>query len=421
MKAGWKKAVAVIAAATICAAACSSGGSKSSGGSNGSATSAGHTTRGVTATSIDVGVLAVLSTPLALTGFDTGVKAAFAPVNAAGGIDGRRINVTAIADDGANASTDLAAAQKLVLQDKVFAIAFATQSLASATFLEQQHVPTVGWDISPQGCYQSYIFGIDGCLVPSQNVQFGLGSPKIIKQLLPAGAPQTVAVTLDDTVAGRAAAKQCTQPFTDEGFKVVASPSIPTAGVSDYSPYAQQIMTADGGKPPSAVFECSSAGSIIGIAGALQSAGYKGLQMNGVLYDPRLLLSKQLAASLNDTYVENLWDPYQATTPAIEQMVTNLKAEDPNVLLGLAAQAGYWTGELLVAMLQKAGPNLTAESLVNAVNGGFSWGVAGGICPESFPAAHASGSAGAGAVELTNDHYTLAIPVKCDWGSVPEK
>lgn len=421
MNPGWRRTAALLAAATVLAAACSSGSKSSSGSSSSSGTSTGNTTRGVTATSVDVGVLAVFSTPLALTGFDTGVKARLARTNAAGGVNGRKINVTAVADDAANASTDLAAAQKLVLQDKVFAIAFATQSLASADFLQQQHVPTVGWNISPQGCYKDYVFGIDGCLVPTQNVKFGLGSPKIMKQLLPAGAPLTVAVTLDDTVAGRAAAKQCTQPFSDLGWKVVASPALPISGISDFSPYAQQVMTADGGKAPSAVFECTSAGSIIGIAGALKSAGFKGIQMNGVLYDPRLLIAKQLAASLDRTYVENLWDPYEANTPAIQQMVTDLKAQDPKVTLGLAAQAGYWSADLLVAMLQKAGPNLTAESLANAVNGGMQWGVTGGICPESFPAAHSGGSAGAGAVELVNDQYKAVVPVNCDWGLVAEK
>ncbi len=410
---GWLAAVG----ATIALVAGGCGSSSTSSGGSSGATSSGSTTRGISATSINIGVITVLSTPLALTGFDTGVKAAFARANTTGGVDGRKLMVTDVIDDGANAAQDLAGAQKLVEQDKVFGVVQGTQSLASAPFLQQQHVPTTGWDISPQGCYRSYIFGITGCGVPTVKPLNNTGSAQALEQVLPPGVSKTVAVSLDDTVAGRAAAKQCAQAFTDLGYTVTATATIPTSGVSDYGPYASELMA----RAPSIVFECNSAGTIIGLEGALKAAGYKGIQANGILYDPRLLLSKQLAATLEGMYYVVEWGLFESNTAAVNQMISDLKGQSPKVVLNLASSAGYWSGTEMVQLLRHAGSKLTAEHVANAGNAGWTFSVPGGVCPVTFPAGHDNPVGVLGLAQLRDSTFHVAVPLACDAKLVPIK
>jgi len=71
--------------------------------------------QGVTATSIKVGNTAATSGPYAVVGvpFNEGLKAVFAEVNAAGGIDGRLIEFITY-DDTFNAATGLAYTETLI-------------------------------------------------------------------------------------------------------------------------------------------------------------------------------------------------------------------------------------------------------------------------------------------------------------------
>src|SRR5579862_3079372 len=125
---------------------------------------------GVTNSSITVGSIAnvtgILSSDFAP--ITAGVKAYFDTVNAAGGVDGRKLELPAgdQKDDQGNPTTDVTVAQQLVEQDHVFAVVgVGTPFFGSAKYLAQQGVPTFGyqvsadWDDGPSlfGTYGSYL------------------------------------------------------------------------------------------------------------------------------------------------------------------------------------------------------------------------------------------------------------------------
>lgn len=411
-----------MAAAALVLAACSSTTTTGGPGTNQVPVgdTSGSTTRGISSGSINVGVLAVLSGSLALTGVDVGARARFDRENHNGGVYGRQLHIVDVQDDAADAQKDLAAAQKLVLQDQVFAIVEGTNFL-SGQYLNSQKVPVYGWNVTPNGCNQAYDFGITGCNVPINPTEFGTGDAQQFAQVLGGAAGKTVAVPIDDDPSARAAKDQCTQSFTDVGFRLVGTPLIPITGVTDYTPYVQQILTADNGKPPDLVFSCTSVGSTLGLTSALTAAGYKGAQGNGIIYDPRLLLSKQLVQSLNHVYAVVQWQPFEANTPPMQQMTADVHAIAPNQLMTLAVASGYWAADMMIDMLKKVGPDPTAEKIARLGNSGYTFGVTGGLCPVSFPKNHFIGGSGSALVRIENGRYVVAAPLQCGFPFVPKK
>jgi ABC-type branched-subunit amino acid transport system substrate-binding protein len=123
----------------------------------------------VSRTTVDVGALVDQSGPDAAADAPAigGVRAYLAMVDAAGGVDGRRVVLSAVADDGGTAAGDVAAARRLVDTDHVFAVVgVATESFAGASVLASSGTPTFGEVTGPQWRGQPDLFGTQGS-VPS--------------------------------------------------------------------------------------------------------------------------------------------------------------------------------------------------------------------------------------------------------------
>ncbi|HZD65987.1 MAG TPA: ABC transporter substrate-binding protein, partial [Acidimicrobiales bacterium] len=117
MRWGWARAAAVGLALSVVAASCGNAPPGQFAGSQGSAP-------GVTPTSIRVGGLASVTGPLGGqfgAAFD-GAQAYFDMVNAAGGVDGRKIQMAARLDDQTDPSTDVSQARALLERYHVFAV-----------------------------------------------------------------------------------------------------------------------------------------------------------------------------------------------------------------------------------------------------------------------------------------------------------
>jgi ABC-type branched-subunit amino acid transport system substrate-binding protein len=113
----------VAAGALVVLGAVACGGSSSGGTKPAAGTTAKGDTTGVTATTIAIGSTQPLTGPAApgYSEIAPAAKAYFDYVNSQGGINGRKINYTFV-DDGYNPTQTVTQTQKLILQDKVFAI-----------------------------------------------------------------------------------------------------------------------------------------------------------------------------------------------------------------------------------------------------------------------------------------------------------
>lgn len=387
-----------------------------SGGDNGSAE-----VRGVTDTEITIAGLGPLTSQQGgYPGVDTGAKARFERANREGGIAGRKIKFIGFEDDGEDPSKNLDLARQLVQQDNVFAVSPAVgQSWLPPTtdFLQQNEVPFVGWGVMPGFCGNSFGFGFDGCSVNPDPKVANTGMTQGIVELEGLGEGSTVAVQSFDNEAGRASKIQVEATLKAAGIDVVYSDAkIPTTDVADFTPFVQKIMTSADGDAPDAVLMMTQFTNSIGLTGALKAAGYEGATMNYVTYTPELLDSKQVADSLDGTYVLAKLLPQEFGGTAIEQMKEDLKAIGEDEEIGTFTSVGYWSADVTIQMLEKVGRDLTPETFDEVINGGFIYEPQGepfGIGPVEFPRDHDQAMPCGAILQVEGTEYVPVVPLTC--------
>jgi branched-chain amino acid transport system substrate-binding protein len=117
--------------------------------------------QGVTDTEIVIGDILPLTGPPALLGVahNLGVKAAVAEVNAAGGINGRKIRLIS-EDDGYVPSRTVQGVRKLITSDKIFAftsISGTAQAEAAMPIIKQSGIPAMAPITTYEGLYKPVI------------------------------------------------------------------------------------------------------------------------------------------------------------------------------------------------------------------------------------------------------------------------
>lgn len=409
------RTLAAAAAALALVSACNSA---SNGASTDKPGVAGGNSRGVTADSVKVGGIVSMTSASGYSkkATDLGAKARYMRANAEGGINGLKIDYIGAEDDGQDPAKNLAAARKLVQQDKVFAIApMSSVTFTGADFLEQEKVPTFGWGTLPSFCGPKYIYGFNGCLVPTPGGTINQTWPEGIGQILGGAAGKSVAIIANDSDAGKFGVRTFQQGFASAGFKVsYAKASVPgTAVPSDWSAYVKEILESNDGKAPDAVVSVMQTPNNIGLFTSLKRSGYKGLLSDPTDYDPGLLAKDATKQALDGVHVLLQFEPFESTNPKMAQFKADIKAASGglDVPLNMHMMTGYMSADLFVSIAQKAGKGLTVESFQAAAQGFSDTDTLVGNRAE--PKGQKD-SFGCGAlVQLKNGAYEVSVPFKC--------
>ena len=384
--------------------------------SGGSAGAAGSV-RGVTNNSITVAGISQQS-QFSADELQIGAEAAFAPVNAKGGVFGRKIKYGESADDGGTVSTDLSTVQRLVEQDQIFALVPVLDPYLdeSGPYLKQQQVPFFGWGIDPAFCDNPYAFGFTGCIVPPPNIPttattLGLLASSYFKAHgSPNGAQgKTAAVISEDNASGKSGAVVIGAQAKKAGFKVVyVQSTLPVIPPGDYSPYINAMLTSNNGKPPDAIFLITSVPNTLRLVQALPAAGYKGVLTNAVLYDPRAV------ALVKDNFEFTQFDvPEDTTNAAMQQIVANIKSVGgPNVVITQGTLSSYFSADAFVKVLQKVGKNLTAQAMAAAMKN-FTYSIPTVVGPTVYPAAQTEGTPCGAMVGSDGTAFSIAVKYTC--------
>jgi hypothetical protein len=399
----------------------SSGTSSSSGGSGGAGNNA-DASQGFTANSItiegDVDKTSASGQSEALA--ELGAKARFARANKEGGVNGRTINYLGSADNKLDPAQDLPTVKKIVEQDKAFAIVPMVSPVLAAggTYLVNNKVPFYGWGITPAFCNNTVGFGFTGCLVPTTKTdEVSTASAGLIDKVLniPDGTGKTVALISEDDVAGQFGIKVIQAAFVADHWKVTYSKSIlpSTSPTTDFSPYAQAILTSNGGKAPDVMFHVTTVPNAEGLTKALTDAGFKGPQMNAVTYDPAFLTGAA-ANNLDKEYVFIQYSAFEDNSAATQQMLKDVEAVQPSqTKLTQDIAIGYYSADIFLAHLKKAGKNLSRTGFLAAANDGSSYEVPGGIGKLSFPDNHQNSVACGSLVQIDSGKYVSKVPLTC--------
>ncbi|MFD6465543.1 ABC transporter substrate-binding protein [Streptomyces goshikiensis] len=408
------RALAAAAAALTLVCACNSASGGSLPGKPGDAAA----TRGVSAGSIKVGGIVSMTSASGYSKKDTdlGARARYLRANAEGGINGRTIDYIGAEDDGQDPGKNLAAARKLVQQDKVFAVApMSSVTFSGADFLEQEKVPTFGWGTLPSFCGPQYIYGFNGCLVPSPGGTLNQTWPEGIGQVLGGAKGKSVAIIANDSDAGKFGIRTFRQGFAGAGFEVAyAKASVPATAVpSDWSAYVKDILASDGGEAPDAVASVMQTPNNIGLFTALKRAGYRGLLSDPTDYDPALLAKDTTRQALDGVHVLLQFEPFESANPRMDQFKADIKAASGGreVPLNMHMLTGYMSADLFVSIALKAGKDLTVAHFQNAAR---SFSDTGTLVGDRAEPKGQKESFGCGAlVRLKDGAYEVSVPFKC--------
>jgi ABC-type branched-subunit amino acid transport system substrate-binding protein len=345
-------------------------------------------------------------------GADTGAEGAFKAFNAAGGLDGRMIKFVGMQDDGQSNTQDLTAAKNLVNQHVFAVVPVATSSWVAGSVMSAAKTPFFGMSIDTNWWNQADGFSIIGANPPGPTtLKMETDSVAVICRAVAGGCKgKTVAIVGTNDTAAQENMKNDAAQYARAGAKVVAqlaSIPDPPAVVSDYTPYADQLLSSNGGKQPDIIQQVLAPQSDVSMISELENLGFKGNDFNFTLYDPRAVG----VAKGSDTLVT--FEPWEANTPAVQTMRQRVLAVDPKAILGQATMMGYWSAEMFIAALKKAGPSATPQSTIKALNSGFTFGVPGGIGTTTFPQDHKALSTCLSVVTSNGKAYHVAVPLTC--------
>jgi len=372
----WLTALLVIGAVALAVSAC--GSSSSSSTKSSSTGNGGATAPGVTATSITFGTHQPLTGPAApgYSEIAPASQAYFDYVNAHGGVYGRKINLI-IKNDEYDPTLTVNVVHQLVLQDNVFGI---FEGLGTPThtkvvgFLNASKIPDMfiasGCPCWDNGTTQPYSFGwqpnytIEGKILGQyikqhfagqkvavlyQDDDFGMGGLAGIEDEVPASS----IVSKEPYQSGTTTLAPQITAIKASGAKVFVMFTVPiytaiarlTAFTLGYSP---QLVVSNVGIDPHTV-------------GDLLAAVSKGKASGDALID----------GAITDGYLPSFSD---TSNPWI-QLFMKIKAQyDPKAPFDGNVEYGMANAYTLVQALVAAGPHLTRQGLVNAVdNDGGSW------------------------------------------------
>lgn len=394
----WTKVTAVLLALGLFAAACGDDddGEPTSAGGSGSdapAETEGDAT-GVTDTSIKIGGIASITAAggaaSTYAGIDKGAEAFFRRVNDEGGVHGRRIDFLGVRDDGSSNDGNTAEVLKLIEQDKVFALVPATASFfAGGELLVQRRIPFFGWGTQPIYCDNDVSFSFIGCGVPPKPAPL-IGWPLAVTRAFP--EIETYAVIGEDIEANKRGVANFVKGAELLGLTTSYAESPVAADIGDVTPFVQEMMRADDGEPPDAIFLLTRTGAAIALAGRLKAAGYQGVISTPTTYDQRILQNAQAAQALEGTVAEFAFAPFinaEDPPPGTRQFLADMAKYFPDVLVSQPVASGYFSAWLFVEALRKTGPDLTREALIEAANDDFTFDGDGALGAVHYPEDHA--------------------------------
>jgi ABC-type branched-subunit amino acid transport system substrate-binding protein len=149
--------------------------------------------------------------------------------------------------------------------------------------------------------------------------------------------------------------------------------------------------------------------NVFGMQQALTAAGFLGLFTNQIQYSPNLVAPSAGAfVPTQSAPVESAGD-----NPAMQHLVTDVQKVAPDQPIDQAVVAGYWSADLFLAAVQKAGKDLTPASLQKAANAKFTYEVDKTVGPTTFPAAHSLPAPCGALVQSNGTAYAVKVPYTC--------
>ncbi|WP_436213982.1 ABC transporter substrate-binding protein [Bradyrhizobium sp. LjRoot220] len=316
---------------------------------------------GVSADKVVFGQAAALDGPASALGqgMKLGLEAAFAEINKAGGVKGRKLELKSV-DDGYEPTKSIEAAKKLLEEDKVFALigavgtptAAATQPIATAAgapfigaftgaeFLREPHKPLV------MNIRASYFQETEAMV---ERVTKDLGATKI-------------AIMYQDDAFGQAglagvkkALEKRQMQLAGEGTFERNTVAVKAALLSIKKADPQAVIMISPYKPAAEFIKLAKQ---IKLDATFVNISFVGSDA----------LAKELGAAGTGVVITQVVPfPKDAAIPVVGRYQASLKASAPDAQPGFVSLEGYLVGRAIAAALEKVDGDLTRQAMIDAV------------------------------------------------------
>jgi ABC-type branched-subunit amino acid transport system substrate-binding protein len=316
---------------------------------------------GVTSESIVFGQATVLEGPASALGqgMRAGIRAAFEEANKKGGVHGRKLDLVSV-DDGYEPDKSIAATKKLIEQDKVFALigavgtptAAAAQPIATAA-----KVPFIG-------AFTGAMFLRNTKLENVINIRasYDAETEAWVKHLTEDLKIKKIAIFYQDDAFGRAGLSGFKKAMDKRGMEIAAEGTFERNTVAVKS----ALLTLKRAEPEAVVM----VGPYKPCAEFIKLA--RKIEFNPVFVNISFVgagsLAKELGPDGNGVVVSQVVPfPWDVSIKAVADYHAAMKTVDPQSEPGFVSLEGYLVGRLAIAALDKAGKNVTRETLLRTI------------------------------------------------------
>lgn len=314
---------------------------------------------GVSDTEVRVGQFAAQTGPAAELGkrMQLGMLAHFNAVNAAGGINGRKLTLVS-RDDGYEPEKAIAAVKALIDEDKVFALVGSVgtpTNLAAVPAINAAGIPLIGPFTGAQALREPLnrnLFHVRASYFDE--------TERIVQHLTTLGISK-IAVFYQNDSYGKAGLEGVIRALTKRNLKPTASVTVERNSVDVAASLAAILKAA-----PEAVIQISAYKSCAALIRQAKAKGY-----GGQFFNVSFVGSKALADELGDvgagvTISQVVPFPYIASSPIVreyQQRMTEAGHKD----FDFSSMEGFLAAKVFTEGLRRAGKAPTRDSLVTAL------------------------------------------------------
>ena len=315
---------------------------------------------GVTDSEIRIGQFAAQTGPAAELGkrMQVGIQAQFAAVNAAGGINGRKLTLVS-RDDGYEPEKAAAAVKALIEEDKVFALIGSVgtpTTLAAVPAINAAGIPLIGPFTGAQALREPFnrnIFHVRASYFDE--------TERIVQHLTTIGIKK-IAVFYQNDTYGKAGLEGVTRALTKRALKPLATVTVERNSV-DVAAALAEILKAN----PEAVIQISAYKSCAVLIKQARAKSYAGQFFNVSFVGSKALADELGEASAGVSISQVVPFPYIASSALVREYQERM-TQAGNKDFDFSSMEGFMAAKVLTEGLRRAGTkNLSREGLITAL------------------------------------------------------
>ena len=304
-------------------------------------------------------------------GMRQGILAAFAEVNAKGGVHGRKLELIS-RDDGYDPDRSIAETTRLIEQDKVFALIGAVgtpTTTATVPIAKARNVPFIG-PFTGAG----FLRAPDLHNVVNIRASYGAEAEAWIKHLTEDLHIRSIAIFYQDDSYGRDGLAGVKLALEKRGMELTAESTF-ERNTKAVGSAMRTLKRAE----PEAVVMVGTYGPCAEFIKLARKSGFNPVFVN-ISFVGANALATELGPDGQGVIVSQVVPfPWDSSVKVVADYQAAEKALDPNLKPDFISLEGYLSGRLVAAALEIAGPNPTRTGLLQVINDVGQFDISGNI------------------------------------------